>query len=540
MKLFRHFVLVFFVVVAGAIHSAAQVTVTPQPSSDTTEPVEILPGVRKLEVRKLPDGTQLQILAGNVKLRQGNTLFSCDSCVLNNTLKVFEAFGNVHINDADTSNIYSDHLRYLMDKKIAYFNRNVRLTDGKGTLTTQELEYDVNTKIGIYRKGGKVVNKNTVLTSGEGYYYTDIKDIYFKHNVELKDPTYYVKTDSLLYNTETETARFIAQTFIEDSSGRTIVTNTGFYDLKYGIAEFGGRPIIKDGKITIIANEVFTNDSTGMSIARGNAIIVDTAQGMTIIGGEIIRNNKTESFLASRKPLMIIEQDNDSIYIAADTLFSARLTDLYSKDSVLIMDTVQGTRFVKIEEGDSTNRYFEAFRNVRIFSDSLQAVSDSAFYSFRDSVFRLYDDPVVWSNENQITGDTIHLFTRNKQAERIEVYENSFLVSEIDPGVYNQVKATRMDGFFVDGNIDSVRARGLARSIYYVQDEDSAYTGINETESDVLDIYFENRELTKVVFRSAVKGTLWPMSQKTPEEMRLESFRWLDNRRPKTKFELFE
>ena len=44
----------------------------------------------------------------------------------------------------------------------------------------------------------------------------------------------------------------------------------------------------------------------------------------------------------------------------------------------------------------------------------------------------------------------------------------------------------------------------------------------------------------KVVFRSAVSGTMWPMNQKTPQEMRLPDFRWLEERRPKTKYEMFE
>jgi hypothetical protein len=97
-----------------------------------------------------------------------------------------------------------------------------------------------------------------------------------------------------------------------------------------------------------------------------------------------------------------------------------------------------------------------------------------------------------------------------------------------------------MDGYFKDGTIDSVRAAGMAECIYYIQDEDSAYTGINESKSDMLDIYFGNQTLQKVVFRSSVTGTIWPMNQKDPKEMRLPNFRWLENRRPKTRFELYE
>jgi lipopolysaccharide export system protein LptA len=512
-------------------------TFTPQ---DTTRTVEILPGVRRLEYRKVDSVTELQILAGNVRLKQGNSYFECDSCVINKHLNLFEAFGNVHINDADTADVYAGYLRYFTDKKIAYLTNNVRLTDGEGTLTTNDLEYDLNTKVGIYRNGGKVVNKKSVLTSQEGHYYADLKDVYFRKNVELKDPAYYLSSDSLLYNTGTETVRFIAETFIRDSSNRTIRTREGYYNLKTGQAEFGQRPIVDDGPRQITGDKIEFDDSTGISKVTGDAILVDTAEGLTVIANLIFSDRKKDAFLATNKPLMIIKQDDDSVFVAADTLFSARLTDLYGIQDSTQVDTLKGVVLVDANKKDSTNRYFEAFRNVRIFSDSLQAVCDSMFYSFKDSIFRLYDDPVVWSNQNQITGDTILLYTKNKKADKMEVYENSFLVNQVKPEVFNQIKSTRMDAFFINGDIDSVRAGGNAECIYYIQDDDSAFTGINQSTSDLLDIYFKERELQRVVFRSAVKGTIWPAQQKTPQEMRLNNFKWHEERRPKTRYELFE
>jgi lipopolysaccharide export system protein LptA len=578
-------------------------------ADDSSRVVEILPGVRKLELLKTDDSTSLQILAGNVKLKQGTTYFYCDSCVINNRTKIFEAFGKVHINDSDTAHVYSEYLRYFQDKRIAYLKGGVKLTDGKGVLTTPELEYDLNTKIGIYTKGGKVVNKKTILTSQEGYYYADLKDVYFKKDVDMKDPAYSIKTDSLLYNTETETARFIAYTLIKDSSGRTVETNTGFYDLKRKKAEFGGNAKIVDGKTIMSAQSFAFDDSTGISQARGNVVIIDTVEKTTVIAGEVYRNNKLETMLATKKPLMIIRQNKDSIFITADTIFSARLSDLYVKkdtvandslsikssndslvkndsvktvkaidtvkkeaviddslntkqhtdslvknDSLKILDpsdlvkkdTLKGTVIMDLNKKDttgkkdSTNRYIEAYRNVRIFSDSLQAVGDSMFYSLKDSTFRLFFDPVVWSKENQITGDTIYLLTKNKKPERLKVINNSMMVNKLDPEVFNQVRSNRMDGYFIDGNIDSVRAKGEAQCIYFIQDNDSAYSSINQSQSDLMDIYFRDKELNKIVFRSQVSGTIWPIRQKRPSEMRLPSFRWLDSRRPKSKTEMFE
>lgn len=529
---------------SGTVLCSAQVitpTTTTNAPTDSAVTVEILPGVRKLEFRKLNDSVQLQILAGNVRLKQGSSLFWCDSCVINNNTKTFEAWGHVHINDSDTANLYSSHLRYLTDKRIAYLDGGVKLTDGKGELTTPDLQYDMNTDIGIYTHGGRVVNKKTILTSQEGYYYAGIRDVYFKKNVELKDPAYYIKTDSLIYNTQSQMTRFISATFIKDSSGRTIETNDGYYNLATGKAEFGKRPIIHDGSVNMIADNFVFDDSSHTSQASGNVVIRDTAQGTTILAGTVFRDNDKERMLAVGKPLMIIKQEKDSIYITADTLFSARLSDLYGKKDSLVKDTLKGTHVVTInDKKDSTNRYFEAYRHVRIFSDSMQAVSDSLFYSFKDSTFRLFQNPVIWSKDNQITGDTVWVYTKNKKADRVKVYENSFLVSQVEPEVYNQVKSSRMDGYFKDGSIDSVRAAGFAECIYYIQDEDSAYTGINQSKSDIIDIYFAKEELDRVVFRSGVTGTVWPIRQKDPKEMRLENFKWLDARRPKTKFELFE
>ena len=618
----------------------AATPINPQATADSLTDIQIL-GSDRFTILKVDDTTTLQILAGHVRLKQGKSLFNCDSCVLNNGIKIFEAWGNVHIKDVDTVDITSSHLRYLIDKKLAYLDGGVKLTDGKGSLTTPDLEYDMNTEIGIYKHGGRVVNKKTVLTSQEGWYYANLRDIYFKKNVIMKDPAYDIITDSLLYNTQSQSTRFIAYTVIKDSSGRVIKTSDGFYNMATGKAEFGKRPQIEDTKsrVFITGDRLAFNDSLQTSQAEGNVVIIDSAQGTTILAGKVWQDKKNDRLLATNKPLMIIKQDNDSIYVTADTLFSARLSDLYARKDSVVKDTLKGVKVFDLSNNkgagkrdslmtarqsaalpdslankpeepvadlatrtdslaqdsaltvavpakepvveaapvkqqvtlvnqkpvaakdslaklnavdslslakkdpnkkDSTDRYFEAYRNVRIFSDSMQAVSDSLFYSFKDSVFRLFQHPILWSKGSQITGDTVLLYTRNKKADRVKIFENSFLVNESNPGVYNQVKSIRMDGFFKEGSLDSVRAAGYAECIYFIQDEDSAYTGINESKCDIMDIYFIEKELDKIVFRSGVTGTVWPMKEKQPSSMRLDKFQWLESRRPKTKYELFE
>ncbi|MGZ5135318.1 MAG: OstA-like protein, partial [Flavitalea sp.] len=269
--------------------------------------------------KRINETTELKILTGNVRLRQGSTLFNCDSCVINESANLFEAFGKIHINDSDTTHIYSNYLRYFTNTKLAYLSGNVKLTDGHGTLTTPDLDYDVNNKIGTYKNGGKVVNKKSVLTSREGIYYTDLRDIYFSNNVELKDPSNYMKTDSLLYNTETQIARFIADTYIRDSANRVIRTREGWYDVPNRHAEFLSRTYMEDKSLKAVADNVVSDEKTGFIKLEGNAVTIDSVKGTTIIAGIILVDKNTDKTLATRKPLMIIKQDKDSIYITADT-----------------------------------------------------------------------------------------------------------------------------------------------------------------------------------------------------------------------------
>jgi len=540
--MYRLLFLILAVIISG-YSSLAQVT-TPPPAVADTGGVKIIEIINadKQGFKRIDSVTDMQFLVGHVHLRQDNTDFYCDSAVYNKNLQIIEAFGNVHINDNDSVHTYSQYLLYHVDTKIANLKKKVRLTDGKSNLFSEEVQYDVNQKIGEYHTGGRLENKGSILTSKEAIYYADLKDVYFKTNVDLKDPKYKLKTDSLLYNTETEIATFIAQTYIEDSAKRKIRTKEGYYDLKNRRANFTSRTSIDDGPVRIVADNMKNNDSTGENILEGNVIYVDTAQGVSILAGRILSNNKQGNFLATRHPLMIIKQENDSTFITADTLFSGRLSKLQlGGDSMTFTDTLKGKIVLdtSTNKDDSTDRFFRAYRNVRIFSDSLQAVCDSLFYSGRDSIFQLFQEPILWASENQVTGDTIYLYTRNKKAEKLYVFENGLLISKARENMYNQIRGNRLNGYFIDGVIDYMRARGSAESIYYIEDDDSALIGVNKASGDIIDMRFAAKELNRVVFINEVKGTMYPINQFPEAEKLLRNFKWHDGRRPKTKFELF-
>ena len=105
--------------------------------------------------------------------------------------------------------------------------------------------------------------------------------------------------------------------------------------------------------------------------------------------------------------------------------------------------------------------------------------------------------------------------------------------------MFNQMRGNRLFGYFIDGNIDYMRAKGNAESVYYVRDDEELLVGINKASGDIIDMRFKNKELNRVVFISDVKGTMFPVNQMPEDEKTLRSFQWHDNKRPKTKYELF-
>lgn len=518
-------------------------TIAAQQRNDTLKAGKelIIISAQHYNFQKLDSGNQFVSLAGSVIVKQDKTTFYADSAVLNQKLNILEAFGHVHINDADSVHTYADYLKYLGKEKKAYLNKNVKLTDGKGVLTTSELEYDTNTKIGTYTKGGKVVNGKTVLTSKEGYYYGETRDIYFKQKVVLKDPGYDITTDTLHYNTYNDKANFVAPTKIL-ASGRKIKTRDGWYDLKNKKAYFGSYSEIEDSSGTIKAKTMSFDDSTGKAEFKENVVYKgkDTTNGYDLIANHLETDRKKGSFRATENPILLIKQNRDSIFVRADTLYSAKLSDLTKERKVpSIRDSISGKLVEANIKDSSTDKFFEAYSHVRIFSDSSQAIGDSMFYSPRDSAFRLFKNPVVWGQENQLTGDTIYLYLQNNKPQKARVFENSMAISHAGLDYYNQVGGKTMNAVFVDGKINFLRTKGSpAESVYYGQDDSGKFVGVNKSTSDVIDSYFTDGNIQKIVFRNKLDGINYPMGQVDHIGLRLRGFKWLDDKRPKSKFEI--
>ena len=482
-------------------------------------------------VKKI-DSMDYLIFVGHVKIRQGKTLLYGDSIILNTTKNTLEGFGNIHINDADSVHTYASYLKYLGATKKAFLRKKVKLTDGKGVLTTDSLDYDVTVKLGSFKNGGKLVRNKTVLTSTEGLYYGETRDVIFRKKVELIDPENNIITDTLEYNTYTQLTNFISPSKIITGS-RVINTSNGNYNTGSRKGYMYDRSSIDDSTYHFVADEMAVDDSLGMGEFKGNAIYTSKdTMGFDLKANNIKANKLKSTFLATENPLLLIKQKKDTLYIAADTLYAGKISDLKRKipparDSVgIVTDT-------------TLNKYFEAYHHVKIYSDSLQGKADSLFYSLSDSTIRLISDPIIWANDNQITGDTLYLFVKNKKPAQLYVFENAFAINKIDTTQYfNQLKGNKLNVWFEEGAVQKMRAKGNAENIYFALDNDKDFIGVNHSNAQIIEISFENNEPTKVVFKNQLIGKMTPLSKTPKEELQIRGLKWQENLRPKSKYEL--
>lgn len=183
---------------------------------------------------------------------------------------------------------------------------------------------------------------------------------------------------------------------------------------------------------------------------------------------------------------------------------------------------------------DSTYRLVKAFRRVKIFRSDFQAVCDSLAASSVDSIIRMYKEPVLWNDNNQITSEVINAITEKQRIVRADFEGKPMTVAEIDTAHYNQVTGKEMKAYFRDNQIYRNDVNGNVQTIYYVQEgDDQEITMMAYMESADMSSYIENRKIVGITYRGNPTYTFYPID-KIPEKQpqRLKGFKWEADRRP--------
>lgn len=451
-------------------------------------------------------------LVGNVRLRQHDVIMACDSALFYSTANAVDAFGHVYIHDKQTK-VYADTLQYDGTQKTATLLGNVRIIHDSAAMQTTKLIYNTEWKQAAFFDGGIVTAQDMTITSRRGYFYASTKEAHFGGNVKAHGTAYELLADTLKYNTDTEVSYFFGPTEIIRTNER-IYCESGWHDTQTGISVFGKHTRLWSEAQTIEADSLYYDNRLGYGMAYRNFRWTDTTMHAILSGNRAVYYTRMQRIIATDSALLTYLIDDDSLFLSADTLKS-------------LQDTVN--HFTE----------FFAYPRVKVFKTNLQGVCDSLAFSFRDSTIRMYKNPVIWNNENQLTGDTIALLLRNGKLHQAELYDNGFIASQALDGLFNQIKGRRISGYFKDGRLNRLLAEGNGESIYYGTDDADAFIGLNKAACSSMWIFLDDERVSRITFLTLPDAVFYPIQSVKPAEFLLKGFAWKKNLRPASKNDLF-
>lgn len=462
------------------------------------------------------NGVEVRRLIGDVIFKQDDTYMYCDSALFYETTNSIDAYGTIRI-EGPRAKLYGDFLHYDGNlRKADISGKSVRMTDGKMNLTTTALQYDLEKDIGEYTVGGKVVDKENVLTSMKGFYYTNEKMVFFKDNVVLTNPKYVMHSDTLKYHTPSATAYFFGPCHI-NSTGKDsahIYCENGWYNTNTEKAWFSKNAYIESKENRLSGDSLLYDRANGFGRGWNNVSLTDTVQKMIITGDYAWLDEKNGKSFVTGNSMLTKIFDTDSLFLHADTLYA-------------------------IQDTSKKQKTYFAFHHVRVFKTDLQGQCDSLVYSSLDSTIWFFNMPVLWNNKNQLTADTIGLLVSGNVIKTMNLLSNAFIASFEDSVRYNQVSGRDMTGYFIANKLTTVNVVGNGQSIYYMRNSKQQLTGVNQAECSDMVISMKDSKVKKISLVKKPDATLFPVKETDPLQLRLKNFAWYGYLQPRSKEDIF-
>lgn len=322
--------------------------------------------------------------------KHDNAILTCDSAVFYTVRNVFEAYRNVHINQADTVNIFSERLTYDGNTKMAHLSDNVRLLDRESVLTTNILDYNMATKVGTYVQGGKIVNKDVTLTSKNGYYFSNSRDAYFRYDVLVVTPSSTIKSDTLRYNTFTNWTYFYGPTNIKGKDDN-LYTENGAYNTRSENAYFGRRNLYTQGSKSLKGDSLYYDGKRGYGKAVRNIVFKDTVDNIVLYGqlGEYYKDDQRA--VITKKPYVgygttdSVEvagvKNPDTLWLGADTL----VTQMVLQKTLKLIPTPELKNAKELESAESPGNLTAKEEKIKPRTNAAQGANENSAASARNT-----------------------------------------------------------------------------------------------------------------------------------------------------------
>ncbi|ARV07976.1 hypothetical protein BTO04_03870 [Polaribacter sp. SA4-10] len=464
---------------------------------------------------KYPGAT---VLLGKVKIKHDGIILTCQKAFFFKEKNFFKAIGNVLIKQGDTITQTSDYSDYDANSKQALSWGNVVLKDPTMTLTSDTLHFDrLNQKL-FYNSFATIKDTTNTLKSKKGNYYLENKKFTATTRVTVVNPEHNLVSNHLDYYTESGlTYLYGPSTITNTENENRIYCERGFYNTKTDISHF-----VKNAKLylkerTVEGDSLYYDKKRGFASATNNISIIDTIQNFITKGNYAEIFELKDSLFIIKKAVAISIVDKDSMFVHGDTL---------------------------LVTGKAESRIVRTYHNVKIFKSDLQGKCDSIHTNQATGLTKMFKNPVLWSDRNQITGDTIHLLSNveTEKLDSLKVLNNAFIISKdsLSENDFNQIKGRNMFGKFEKNKLRLLFVKGNAESVYFNRSEETnILETITKEISSNIEFTLEKGVIETIKYLNTSDGKTYPPS-KLPDDIRvLEGFIWRENEQPKKREDIF-
>lgn len=289
------------------------------------------------------DGVNYRKVIGPARFLHNGTYLLCDTALWNVDTEVIDAWGNVSILQNETV-LTSENLKYIVNEDLAQFRGAVvQLTDkDHNTLRTRHLDYNTADSVAVFQNGGAMRDKDgQIIESRNGTYDSKIKIFTFENDVNMFTDSVFVKTRSLVYESDKDFATFGFATDVWKEENM-LSANEGWYDRANEVFFFRNNVHVMSEDQEGWSDSLYFYRNTSDVDMLGNAQVTDTTRNIFGLAGRIEYLDSLSKVTMTRKPAVISETQNqdkslDTVYLGAEKLvyYTIKKCDI---DSLVAID----------------------------------------------------------------------------------------------------------------------------------------------------------------------------------------------------------
>jgi lipopolysaccharide export system protein LptA len=353
--------------------------------------------------------------------------------------------------------------------------------------------------------------RGVLVYSDRAIHYPARNGAFLEGNVRVIDDTVTLSADQGYYDGGTRIIEGEGSLFLDD--GVTQLTAVyGKYHIEERTAEFWDSVVVHDPAGIVYADHLIHRRDPEMSVATGNVRVVDRERGTVVYG------NRLEYDSASGYSIM----EESPVLIHVDTTGTGRIDTLIVRSESMVSTS------------EDTLRRFVASGDVRMNRGNLAAIGGLSVFFTDEDELSLTGDPVLWYEDNQVSGDSIHVRLESQQLRQLDVYGRSFAISRSDsrfPERFDQMTGTELSMWFENDMIEKIEVRDQATSLYYLY-EDYFPNGVNHVTGDRIIMMFAGGQIDELKIVGGIEGRYYPerLVRGREQSYNLHGFRWRDDR----------